>query len=234
MKDLKEGLSSTRKPDITHVRIPFMVYTSRPCEYGGVKYQRANFLRDAATPKLERQRSEPIAADWLRFRDYLRAAFSHIGLTLDAMEAHEANDPNLVDVAGMVRSAYAIDTDAPPGSKFPPSYLPHVAPACSSLNMAITQAVRFGLLPADPGQPWNEAERVDGDPIVLRETVAKALERSAPNPDPLLSSIQAAMRLPCISEPVFDFSDVEPKTPRAGDASPDPMKAGDPIPPSQF
>ncbi len=148
-KDMKEGLSSARKADITHVRKAFMVYTSRPCEYGSARYERGNFARAVSdTP------GTPTKADFLRFRAYLRAAQSHIVEVLDSMEMHQANDPNLEDIEGMKKAAFAVDTDVPPNGSVGPSFLPHVAPACASLMMAVTQATKFGLLPEDPGQPW--------------------------------------------------------------------------------
>lgn len=150
LKDLKEGLSSTRKPDLTHLRTPFLTYTVRPCEYGSAKYQRANYMRVVAPEGS----SGPTRQDFERFRAYLRACLSHVVQVLDSMEAHQANDPDLLDVAGMVTAAFAVDVDETPGAKVGASRLPHVAPACASLLMAITQAVNAGLLPADPGTPW--------------------------------------------------------------------------------
>lgn len=151
MRDMKEGLSSARKADITHVRTPFMVYTARACEYGTAKgYERANYQRSVAPEGS----SGPTRADVERLRAYLRAAVSHIFATLDALEAHQANDPNLEDVEGFTRAAFAPDTDSMPGAKVGPSMLPHVAHACASLNMAITQGANCALLPADPGCTW--------------------------------------------------------------------------------
>jgi hypothetical protein len=152
LKDLKEALSSNRKADTTHVRRAFQIYTARPCDYGSLKYERGNYRR----PTGGAPHTVPTKADFERFRAYLRAARDHLDDCLDSMEAHLANDPNLVDVEGMKRAAYAIDTDVSPGSEWlGPSNLPHVAPACASLNMAITQATDCGLLPKDPGTPWN-------------------------------------------------------------------------------
>ena len=148
MKDLKEALGSARKADITHVRSGIKRYIARACSYGSAKYERANFLRPAGDTR----------ADFERLRAYLRAASSHIDATLDAMELHLANDPQLVDVEGMRRAAYAEDTDAKPGCPVGASGLPHVAHAAASLMMAIEQATVYGLLPTDPGEPW--AERV--------------------------------------------------------------------------
>lgn len=228
MKDLKESLSGRRKPDITHVRVPFMIYTCRPCEYGDVKYERANFLRPAAMPAKERQRAQPMAANFIRLREYARAAMSHLALMLDALEQHESMDPNLLDVAGMLRAAYAIDRDATPGAKVGASNLPHLAAVCSSLNMAITQAVRAGLLPPDPGQPWAEALDENGDPPALAELIAHTVEVPAASRAALVAHNR------CIPDPVFDLTDVEPKVPRASDDLPDPAKADHAIPPGQF
>jgi hypothetical protein len=152
LKDLKEALSSTRKPDITHVRKAFMVYTCRPCEYGDDKYQRANYLRAVADGGYT---GTPTKADLKRFQAYLRAAASHLFECLDSIELFLSTDPDCTDVNAMRRAAYAEDTDVTPGAKVGPSLLPHVAPACSSLQMAIQQAVLSGLLPADPGRPWD-------------------------------------------------------------------------------
>ena len=157
MKDLKEGLSSSRKPDITHCRTPFLNYTARPCEYGSVKYERSNFMRATGG----KAHAAPNAEDFERLRKYLRAAASHIYQTLDSMERHQANDPKLLDVEGMKKAAFAVDTDVTPGSKVGASRLPHVAPACASLNMAITQAAECGLLPEDPGPTWETLKTYD-------------------------------------------------------------------------
>lgn len=150
MKDLKAALGSNVKPDLTQVRTIFATYVARPCEYGNVKYERANYLRFTGNGP----HAIPTAADFERFRAYLRANLSHVMQTLDAMEMHQSTDPLLQDVDGMRRAAYAVDTDVTPGAKVGASLLPHVAPACASLQMAICQAVACGLLPADPGAAW--------------------------------------------------------------------------------
>ena len=153
---MKEALSSGRKADTTHVRRTFQVYVSRPCEYGNDKYVRANYRR----PTGGVHHTEPTAEDFRRLQSYARAARDHIDEMLDAMELHLATDPDLLDVEGMKRAAYAIDTDTRPGCPVGPSLLPHVAPACASLMMAITQATDCGLLPRDPGQPWRNPDEV--------------------------------------------------------------------------
>ncbi len=153
-KDMKEALSSGRKPDTTHIRTPLKVYGSRACEYGDKtqdgKYERSNYLRPVGGVK----------EDFLRFRAYLRAAVSHGEKILDSMELHQAMDPNLENEEGMKSAAYARDDDAAPGCPVGPSLLPHICGMIASVNMAVTQAVVYGLLPEDPGQPWR-AEKAD-------------------------------------------------------------------------
>lgn len=200
MKDLKEGLSSARKADITHVRKATMVYIARPCEYGSVKYERANFLRPAAPVA----GGAPIAADFVRFRAYLRAMISHAQDTLDAMELHQAGDPNLLDVEGMKRAAYAADLDETPGAKVGASRLPHVAHALATGNMAVTQAVNAGLLPADPGTPWT---------VVVPERVTRTagVERACADGRPGCNVPIAHDHASNPSPPRTDFLDTPPR-----------------------
>lgn len=157
LKDMKEGLSSARKPDVTHVRKALMIYTSRPCEYGSSKYVRGNYLRPIS---VNGYTGRPTREDFERLRSYTRAAVSHLVEMLDRMEMHLATDPALEDIDGMMEAVYAVDTDPDTTGKVGPSFLPHIAPACASLNMAVTQAVACGLLPTDPGQPWADAKCV--------------------------------------------------------------------------
>ena len=149
LKDLKEALSSARKPDLSHVRKSLMVYSARAHEYGSAKYERANYVREASNQ----------SADFERLRTYLGASLRHIMAALDSMELHQANDPGLQDVAGMCAAAFAADDDADTSGKVGPSGLPHLCGAVASLAMAIEQATRCGLLPADPGQPWAGVEQ---------------------------------------------------------------------------
>lgn len=192
LKDMKEALTGARKPDLTHVRRAFGVYIARPCEYGCAKgYERANYLRPAGPPADERQRAEPMAADFLRLRAYLRAAKSHIDAAIDALEQHEAGDPTLTDRAGMLAAAYAADTDTMPGAPIGASGLPHIAHAAASVQIAICQAVRYGLLPEDPGRPWDAldmperhacAPQAPADPhAALRAEIAAAGLPPAPD-----------------------------------------------------
>lgn len=162
MKDMKESLTSGRKADTTHARKSLRVYVARACEYGSAKYERANYVRPAGGTK----------ENFERLRKYLRATVDHIEDTLTSMERHQADDPNLMDEEGMKRAAYAEDTDAKPGCPVGASGLPHLAHAAASLMMAIEQATHYGLLPADPGQPW--AERKASHLSMVQEAMRRA------------------------------------------------------------
>lgn len=156
MKDQKAALGNASKPDITHVRTAMLTYISRACEYGSAKYERGNYIREAGDTK----------ADFIRFGAYLRSVVSHVYKCLDSMERHRATDPDLEDVEGMLRAAFAADPDVTPGAKVGASGLPHVAHAAAGLMMAIVQATEYGLLPADPGQPWAEGVKAETyDPL---------------------------------------------------------------------
>lgn len=158
MKDLKLGLKPGVKPDISHVRRPAMVYTARGCEYGNVKYERANYLRPADPDAANNV--EHIRAEFVRHRAYLRAAVSHGMEILDAMELHQSTDPNLEDVEGMLAAVRTPDTDPTPDDCLVgPSYLPHHCGMGASFNMAVTQAVTHGLLESDPGVTWSMKEQ---------------------------------------------------------------------------
>jgi hypothetical protein len=166
-KDMKEALTSGRKADITHMRGPFLVYGSRACEYGNDKYERANYLRSAG---------ETLRHDFERYRAYLRAAMSHIVAVLDSMEEHQSWDPELRDEFEMRGAAFATDMDSKEGCVVGPSRLPHICGAIASLNMAVTQAVAWGLLPADPGQPWKDPSWREMDEAYAEQELKKVIE----------------------------------------------------------
>lgn len=188
--DLKEALSSHRKPDITHVRTPLLNYTARGCEYGDDVYVRANYLRPIAS---EGYTGTPTAEDFKRCRAYMRAMLSHGFKVIDAMERHQSTDPELRDVEGMKRAVFAADEDASETATrkgVGPSFLPHLAHLASSLNMVLAQAVACGLLPADPGRTWKSVPALAADPRpipvpegqrdIARDAVAAAVARDAP------------------------------------------------------
>lgn len=168
MKDMKEALGSARKADTTHCRKSLAVYVARACEYGSSKYERANYIRPVGGTK----------ENFERLRSYARAAKDHLEDMLTAMERHLADDPLLQDEEGMKRAAYAEDTDAKPGCPVGASGLPHLAHAAASLMMALEQATLYGLLPADPGRPWEVRKKMAGEDVGIIGPTAlkKAIE----------------------------------------------------------
>ncbi len=153
-KDMKAALHSSAKPDITHCGRTLMIYDARASAYGTVKYVRSNYLR----PTGGAEHDVPTKADFERLRAYLGSVLRHTMSTLSSMEAHQAIDPDLLDVEGMKKAAFAVDTD-PGNDRVGPSFLPHLCGAAAGLKMGLEQAARCGLLPADPGQPWEVKEK---------------------------------------------------------------------------
>lgn len=137
------------KPDLTHVRRTIQYYIARASEYGTDKYrQRANYLRGTSGT----------AADVARLRNYLRAMKDHADRVLEAVEVHQAQDPEFQDLEGLKRAVYCADEDPDVTGTVGPSNLPNLCGAAASLNMALEQAVMAGLLPRDPGTPWKKAK----------------------------------------------------------------------------
>jgi hypothetical protein len=144
LKDMKESLGGV-KPDLTHVRRSSMIYETRAKEYGSFKYERANYLRGSAD----------IEESVERLRTYIRGAISHWMLMLDSIEDHQAEDPNFENLEELLMAIYAPDTEVGKDGT-PASGLPHACGALASGAMGVTIMVKLGLLPEDPGQPWNE------------------------------------------------------------------------------
>ncbi len=143
LKDTKESLTGA-KPDLTHVRRDSAVYESRAKEYGSVKYERGNYLRDSDDSTVDSVE---------RLRTYIRGSISHWMHMLDSIADHEANDPNFKDLQALIQACYAPDTEVG-NDGTPASLLPHACGALASGAMAVSIGVKLGLLPKDPGQPW--------------------------------------------------------------------------------
>lgn len=143
LSDIKEALGSRVKPDTTHVRRGFKIYCARASEYGDDKYERANYLC----------RSASLREGFEKFREYIRATIDHLDKTLEAMEYHQAEDPELRDQDGMKLAARHPDLEDSP--RFRASRLPHIAHACASLMMGVEKGIRDGLIEKDPGRPWD-------------------------------------------------------------------------------
>lgn len=141
LRDMKAALSSGVKPDVSHVRSTTMAYIARGCDWGNSpgKYRRANYL----------VRQPDLAADLRRYRAYLAANIRHATHALDLLEQLESQFPDFAGVKPEVarEAVYAADLE---------SGLPSMTGVLASAQMAVQQAVDAGLLPADPGRPWEK------------------------------------------------------------------------------
>ena len=130
--DLKEGLRG-KKPQLTQLPLGALTWAVRAYQYGAQKYARGNYL----LPQVDR------LADFDRLSAYLDASLRHIFAVTTEMEWMRGNT-NLDEGYQMLTGAYQ-DYE---------SGLPHLCHALCSLIMAIQQGINAGILPADPGTPW--------------------------------------------------------------------------------
>jgi hypothetical protein len=134
--DMKEGLTNG-KPQLSQLPQAGLVYTARAFEYGcsPTKYERGNYLR----PTLD------TLADFDRLLSYLDALLRHATkITTEMNRARGCTDQTETDLRA---AAMCIDKE---------SGLPHLCGMMASGMMAIQQAVDAGLIPADPGRPWEK------------------------------------------------------------------------------
>jgi hypothetical protein len=134
--DMKEGLTNG-KPQLSQLPQAGLVYTTRAFEYGcsPTKYERGNYLR----PTLD------TLADFDRLLSYLDALLRHATkITTEMNRARGCTDQTETDLRA---AAMCIDKE---------SGLPHLCGMMASGMMAIQQAADAGLIPADPGRPWDK------------------------------------------------------------------------------
>jgi hypothetical protein len=155
--DMKAGLTGA-KPKLSIVPRALQTYAARPLEYGADKYARGNYHGPPPAAL-----GENAAA--LRLLGYIDAAMRHLTRVSDAVN-------HALGTGGDVRAAVGtVDDDAAGG--FPPSMLPDLAHALASVGLGITCAVDDGLLPADPGRPWDALR----PPVELPQKADPAAER---------------------------------------------------------
>lgn len=139
---VKTDLKVTKgKPQLFQLPYDGLVYATRAFEYGESpgKYERGNYLRPTNVDLL---------ADFDRLSEYLGAAQRHIAkATTSMLRARGTTDKSEADLRS---GALAPD---------PESGLPHLCGAITSLLMGVQQAVDAGLLPVDPGRPWENTEK---------------------------------------------------------------------------
>lgn len=169
--DMKAGLTGA-KPKLSILPRAMLTYAARPIEYGADKYARGNYHGPPPAAL-----GENAAA--LRTLGYIDAALRHLTRVSDAIN-------HALGTGGDVRAAVGtVDDDATGG--FPPSMLPDLAHALASVGLGITCAVDDGLLPADPGRPWDALRPPielpqKADPAAERARVAALAETKAPGP----------------------------------------------------
>lgn len=130
-KDLKAGVGG-KKPQLSHMPLGALTWAARAFQYGSSKYARGNYRR-ATVDKL---------ADFDRLEAYIDATLRHIFAVTTEMEWTRG----CTDVEGVQLMAGAWpDVE---------SRLPHLCHALCSLMMAIQQGIDAGILPEDPGTPW--------------------------------------------------------------------------------
>jgi hypothetical protein len=129
--DLKAGVGG-KKPQLSQVPIGAMTWIARAMQYGCSKYERGNYLR----PQVDK------VADLDRLSAYIDAGLRHIYAVTTEIEWMRGN----TDLSGphTLIGAYP-DVE---------SKLPHLAHALCSLVMAVQQGINAGILPEDPGTPW--------------------------------------------------------------------------------
>jgi hypothetical protein len=168
--DMKAGLTGG-KPKLSILPRAAMNYMSRAIEYGADKYARGNYH---GPPPGEL--GSGYLASAMRLLGYLDAAMRHLTRVSDAINHALGTGKSVKEAAGTV------DDDG--GGKFPPSNLPDLAHALASIGLGITCAVDDGLLPYDPGRPWDALRPTaelpqKSDPAAERARVLSLQERNA-------------------------------------------------------
>jgi hypothetical protein len=134
--DMKAGLTNG-KPQLSQFPLAAMVYATRAFEYGSSKYERGNYLRPTVDT----------LADFDRLLAYLDAGLRH--LTKVTLEMNRTRGCTDQDESDLRAGANCVD---------PESGLHHLCGAITSIAMGIQQAVDAGLIPADPGRPWEKKD----------------------------------------------------------------------------
>jgi hypothetical protein len=158
---MKAGLTGA-KPRLTIIPRAALNHLTRGLEYGADKYRRGNY-----------HGAPPAAlggdAAALRLLGYLDAAQRHISRVTDAMNRALGTGGDLA------AAVLTVDDDAT--AKFPASMLPDLSHALASLALGITCAADDGLLPLDPGRPWDVAIGSTAD-AALGQKADPAAERA--------------------------------------------------------
>jgi hypothetical protein len=132
--DLKAGVGGV-KPQLSHLPLGALTYAARAFQYGSGKYARGNYRR----PTVDK------LADFDRLAAYIDASLRHLFAVTTEMEWRRGN----TELTGL-----HLMTGGYPDAE---SGLPHLCHALCSLIMAIQQGIDSGILPEDPGTPWEKS-----------------------------------------------------------------------------
>lgn len=158
MADMKHGLTSAR-PKLSICPADPKNYLTRALEYGAEKYIRGNYHGDAPEDVKPHE----------RLLGYLDALERHISPITKAIN----RGIGLGHSDEEIHRAILECVDDKASSNFQASGLNHIAHALACLNLFIVCAVNDGILPEDPGRPWNpkgnealpQKDRPDAEPV---------------------------------------------------------------------
>ncbi len=168
--DMKAGLTGA-KPKLSILPRTAMNYQARGTEYGEDKYARGNYHGPPPAAL-----GSGLRAGALRLLGYIDATQRHLTNVSDALNRALGTGGDLA------AAACTRDTDS--NGKFPPSNLPDLAHAIASIGIGISCAADDGLIPVDPGRPWDAALKTAAipqkdDPAAERARVAALQAQSA-------------------------------------------------------
>jgi hypothetical protein len=166
--DMKQGLTGA-KPKLSILPRVAQTYQTRGTEYGADKYARGNY--HGPPP--------PTVTPAERLLGYIDATMRHLTKVSDAMNRALGTGGDL--------AAAACTRDTDTNGDFPASNLPDLAHAIASLGIGITCAADDGLIPEDPGRPWDAARTTTAipqkdDPAAERRRVGELGRRAADQP----------------------------------------------------
>jgi hypothetical protein len=193
--DMKHGLTSDR-PKMSLLGDDAATHQVRATEYGADKYARGNYYGPAPAGV------SPVD----RFLGYIDATMRHCLAITKAVNIARGTGGD------EVAACRVIDDKA--SGNFPPSLLPHVAHMMASTAIGIETAVRDGLLPADPGQPWKQ-HPMYAEVLARRGPAAGSGLPQKDDPDAERRRVQSGYNAPSNGVPLAEVQDAptRPTTP---------------------
>jgi hypothetical protein len=140
---MKAGLTTGGRPKLSALPRIGLIHGCRGIEFGIDKYVRGNYHG----PAPEALHPDPQVRAVLRLLGYIDATQRHLTKVADALNRALGTGGDLVAAASTV--------DDVASAGFRASRLPDLSHAISSLLIGVTCAADDGLLPEDPGRPWD-------------------------------------------------------------------------------